>query len=82
MSSEDMDSTNEATFLIGEAVRRVMMREVKDIPPELMQIAEKVMAEIVPAVLMPDEFHLVEVETGIYPPDFRAKYGDRFRKPG
>ncbi len=41
MSHNDLDSTDEATFLIGEAVRRVMMGEVKDAPAELMQIARR-----------------------------------------
>ena len=81
MPPEDLDSTEEATFLIGEAVRRIMMREIKGVPDDLMRLASDVMGKIVPAALMPDEFLLVEIETGIYPPTFREKYGDRFRKP-
>lgn len=81
MPPEDLDSTEEATFLIGEAIRRVMMREVKDVPDDLIRLAQDVMGKIVPAALMPDEFNLVASETGMYPPGFTTKYKDRFRKP-
>jgi hypothetical protein len=81
MLPEDLDSSDCATFLIGEAVRRIMMHEVGGATPELKQMAwGEVMGKIVPAALTRAEFDLIDRETGLYPPTFRKEYADRFRK--
>ena len=82
MTDDDEIAVDQASFLVGEAVRRVMMGKVKGFSPEclseLKTIAWDVMGKILPAALTPDEFDVVDAETGLYPPDFRKNYADRF----
>ncbi|OYV24710.1 MAG: hypothetical protein B7W99_00860 [Rhodospirillales bacterium 20-58-10] len=71
MSTSRLDDDEEVTFLIGEAVRRVLFDRERFATGELVRLAERVMAELVPVALTAEEFRRVDVGTGMYPPTFR-----------
>ena len=77
---DDIEPYELTNVLIGEAVRRVMVGEIENLPPEIAELADAVFYKLLPVALTRSEWRTIEAETGLFPNDFEAKHAHRFRK--
>jgi hypothetical protein len=64
MSTDRLTADERATYLIGQAFRRVMDRDITDTPAAIIELAWSAYSAVLPAALTPDECDTVMTTTG------------------
>jgi hypothetical protein len=64
MSTDRLTADERATYLIGQAFRRVMDRDITDTPAAILELAWSAYSAVLPAALTPDECDTVMTTTG------------------